>query len=503
MPSKFDSTSAGKVRQVGFPSMKRLLMALSMSIASIGVAADLPRSTPEAQGISSAGLLKLVNTLEQRIDHVHSIMIVRHGKVVAEGWWTPYAANKPHELYSLSKSFASSAIGMLIAEGKISLDDPVIKHFPQEAPATSSSNLKEMRIRDLLCMSTGQHGDEVDKVKFLNSGSIAKQFLALPVAHKPGTLFYYNTAATYMLSAIAQKVTGLTLTQYLTPRLFEPLGIKNPKWNQDEQGVDLGGFGLNITTEDIAKFGLLYLQRGEWNGQRLLPSAWVDLATSKQASNGSNPNSDWDQGYGYQFWRCRGGFYRGDGAFGQYCIVMPEQDTVVAITSGTNDMGTIMSILWDQFVPELRAGKLPASEPDHQALVQKLGSLVLPLAKGSAKPSTAVLGKKFGFETNALNYSDLTVSESSVKITIGGKPQEIPFNGTKWTDLGERAENVRSAVSGGWTAADTLVLKLAMYETPYVQTLTLKFVGDRVEVDSVFNVSFGGNPKTSFTGVSK
>ncbi len=483
--------------------MKRLLMAITMSMAAVGVSADLPRSTPEAQGISSAGLLKLVNTLEQKVDHLHSIMIVRHGKVVAEGWWTPYGANKPHELYSLSKSFASSAIGMLIAEGKISLDDPVIKHFPEEAPANPSNNLKEMRIRDLLCMSTGQHGDEVDKVKFLNSGSIAKQFLALPVAHKPGTLFYYNTAATYMLSAIAQKVTGLTLTQYLTPRLFEPLGIKNPKWNQDEQGVDLGGFGLNITTEDIAKFGQLYLQRGEWNGQRLLPAAWVDLATSKQASNGSNPNSDWDQGYGYQFWRCRGGFYRGDGAFGQYCIVMPEQDTVVAITSGTNDMGAVMSILWDQFVPELRAGKLPTSEADHQALVQKLGSLVLPLAKGSAKPAEGVTGKKFSFESNPLNYADLTVSESSVKLTIGGKVREVSFNGTKWTDIGEIIDNVKASASGGWVAADTLVIKLANHETPYVQTLTFKFSGNQVTVDSQFNVSFGGNPKATFTGVAK
>jgi len=261
--------------------------------------------------------------------------------------------------------------------------------------------------------------------------------------------------------------------------------------------------GLNITTEDIAKFGQLYLQRGEWNGQRLLPAAWVDLATSKQASNGSNPNSDWDQGYGYQFWRCRGGFYRGDGAFGQYCIVMPEQDTVVAITSGTNDMGAIMSILWDQFVPELRAGKLPTSESDHQALVQKLGSLVLPLAKGSAKPAAGVIGKKFSFDSNVLNYSDLSVGENAVKLTIGGKVRDIAFNSTKWTDIGEIIDNVKASVSGGWTAPDTLSLKIANHETPYVQTLSFKFSGSQVTVDSQFNVSFGGNPKATFTGVAK
>jgi hypothetical protein len=182
---------------------------------------------------------------------------------------------------------------------------------------------------------------------------------------------------------------------------------------------------------------------------------------------------------------------------------MPEQDTVVAITSGTNDMGTIMSILWDQFVPELRAGKLQTSESDHQALVQKLGSLVLPLAKGSAKPAATILGKKFSFESNALNYSYLTVSESSLTVTIGGKVRDIAFNSAKWTDVGEIADNVKASTSGGWTAADTLVLKIANHETPYVQTLTLKFSGNQVTVESQFNVSFGGNPKATFTGVTK
>ena len=182
---------------------------------------------------------------------------------------------------------------------------------------------------------------------------------------------------------------------------------------------------------------------------------------------------------------------------------MPEQDTVVAITSGTNDMGAVMSILWDQFVPELRAGKLPTSESDHQALVQKLGSLILPLAKGAAQPAAGVAGKKFSFDTNALNYSDITVSENSLKLTIGGKVREIAFNATKWTDVGEIADNVKASTSGGWTAPDTLVLKIANHETPYVQTLTLKFSGDQVTVESQFNVSFGGNPKATFTGVSK
>ena len=257
-------------------------------------------------------------------------MLVRHGHVVAEGWWAPYAAEAPHSLFSLSKSFTSTAVGMAIAEGKLSLDDEVLKFFPDDAPAEPSANLKAMRVSDLLRMSTGQQTEpprNPDQVW-------TKVFLAHPVPFKPGTHFLYNTSATYMLSAIVQKATGMTVLDYLRPRLFEPLGIEHPTWETSPQGVSTGGYGLSIRTEDIARFGQLYLQKGKWQGKQLVPAAWVEAATARQTSNGSDPKSDWAQGYGYQFWRCRHGAYRGDGAFGQFCVVLPEEDAVIAITSG-------------------------------------------------------------------------------------------------------------------------------------------------------------------------
>ena len=187
-----------------------------------------------------------------------------------------------------------------------------------------------MRLSDLLRMSTGHQTEPPRKP----TEPWAKTFLAQPVPFKPGTHFLYNTSATYMLSAAVQKATGQTVLDYLKPRLFDPLGIENPTWEASPQGISAGGYGLSIRTEDIAKFGQLYLQKGKWEGKQLVPEAWVEAATARQTSNGSNPKSDWDQGYGYQFWRCRHGAYRGDGAFGQYCIVLPEQDAVIAITAG-------------------------------------------------------------------------------------------------------------------------------------------------------------------------
>ena len=317
----------------------------------------------------SAAIEKFIRTADREVDSIHSFMLVRHGKVIAEAWWAPEAADKPHVLWSLSKSFTSTAVGLAVEEGKLSIDDPVLKFFPEDAPEKPSNNLRAMRVRDLLTMNAG-HQDELN---WREADDWAKAFLAHPVPHKPGTHFRYNTPATYMLSAIVQKVTGETVLDYLTPRLFEPLGIEKPTWDTSPQGISIGGYGLYLKTEDIAKFGQLYLQKGNWNGQQLIPAAWIDQATSKQVSNGSNPDSDWDQGYGFQFWRCRHGAFRGDGKDGQFCIVIPEQDVVIAMTSNTRDLQGQLNLVWDELLPAFQDDSLPEN-PQAQSALQEATS---------------------------------------------------------------------------------------------------------------------------------
>ena len=330
----------------------------------------LPRSTPEAQGLSSKSVGDFVEALD-KVNTPHSFMIVRHGKVIAEAWWSPEAADKPHVLWSLSKSFNSTAVGLAIAEGKLGLDDPVLKFFPSEAPADPSENLKAMRVRDLLSMSCG-HDKEL---KIENNAPTAKAFLAQPVAFKPGTHFQYNTYGSYMLSVIVTKVTGQTSLEFLKPRLFEPLGIENPQWDASPEGPSLGGYGLSVCTEDIAKFGQLYLQKGQWNGKQLIPAAWVEQATSKHVRNDEEGHSkigiDWTQGYGFQFWRCTHNAFRGDGRAGQLCVVMPEQDVVVAITADANAFQQEMNAIWDHLLPACGASPLP-DDAASQARVKEL-----------------------------------------------------------------------------------------------------------------------------------
>ena len=339
--------------------------------STLAATVSLPRSSPEAQGVSSAGIREFVEAADQRVNTMHSFMLVRHGHVVAEGWWKPEAAEKQHVLWSLSKSFTSTAVGLAVAEGKLSVDDLVLKFFPEEAPEKPADKLKLMRVRDLLTMSTG-HDVEV---KFTTNAPWVQTFLAHPVPHKPGTHFQYNTPGTHMLSAIVRKVTGETVLDYLRPRLFEPLGIENPQWGASPQGNTIGGYGLYIRTEDIAKFGQLYLQKGKWNGKQLLPAAWVEQATSKQVSNGSDPSKDWDQGYGFQFWRCRYGAYRGDGKDGQFCLVLPEQDAVIAITANTGNMQGQLNVVWEKLLPAFQNGPLAANPAEEAKLKQTLANL--------------------------------------------------------------------------------------------------------------------------------
>jgi len=459
-----------------------------------------PRATPESQGISSPALLAFVEEAEQKLDALHSLMVVRHGQVVAEGWWSPYAANEPHMLYSLSKSFTSTAVGLAIADGKLSVEDPVLKFFPDEAPAEPSANLKAMRVRDLLTMSTGHHEDDVKDFPFQSDESVVKAFLARPVSHKPGTFFFYNTPASYMLSAIVQKVTGQAVVDYLKPRLFDPLGIENPTWDASKQGVSLGGFGLNVRTEDIARFGQLYLQKGQWQGKQLVPAAWVETATSRMMSNGSSPTSDWEQGYGYQFWRSRHGFYRGDGAHGQFCLILPQYDTVIAITSGTRDMASVMNLVWDRLLPALKPAVLTDDPAAHKKLTTKLANLTLKTPAGAvtSPASAAAVGKRYTFAANALSIESLTLESASgsgevaLAIRLAGADQRVAAGYNKWQKGALKTSAIAPAdpvaASGGWTADDTYTMAIARYHTPFVTTYKLRFAADQVFLSAEPNV---------------
>ena len=500
-----------------------LFFCLVVSLAapvSAQKSASLPRSSPEQQGISSADLLAFVEAADRELDTMNSFMLVRHGRVVAEGWWAPYDRDTPHVLFSLSKSFTSTAVGLAIAEGKLSLDDQVIKFFPDEAPPDPSANLRAMRVRDLLRMNTGNQSEAPIRVDdpSKQTDTWVKTFLAHSVPFKPGTHFLYNSPATYMLSAIVQKVTGMTVLEYLRPRLFDPLGFKSPIWISSPQGITTGAYGLSVRTEEIARFGELYLRKGMWNGKQLIPATWVEEATSMQTSTGSAPASDWDQGYGYQFWRSRHNSFRGDGAFGQYCMIIPELDAVVAITSGVRNMQQVMNLVWEKLLPAMKPGRLADNPAARRRLEARLATLKVKFPSGSASSpvSSSVSGKWFEFAENdrglkAVSFDFNPASTSLIVRTATGETH-MTIGRETWTNSRgsftnglDRAlsvpANPLAAATGAWSAEHTFTVKIVLPETPFYSTLNFKFEGDRLLFDSEHNVAFGPTKRSQLIGL--
>lgn len=465
----------------------------------------LPRSTPEAQGIDSQAVLDFLQAIAGSKHEFHSFMLLRHGYVVTEAFWAPYRPSAPQMMYSMSKSFTSTAIGFAVSERRLSVEDTVISFFPDKLPVEISENLKELRVKHLLSMSVGHAQDSTGSLWGENDW--VRKFLSLPIANKPGSAFLYNSGATYMLSAIISKVMGQNLVGYLSPRLFEPLRIEGISWETCPHGINTGGWGLKIVSEGLAKFGQLYLQKGEWNGAQLLPSAWVKEATSFKIQQPApdleraKKKSDWHQGYCYQFWRSRHDAYRGDGAFGQYTVVMPAQDAVVAITSETSDMQGVLNLVWDHLLPAMKPAALPANRQLESRLKRHLEALELSKPSGSAESPVAA---KVSAHSLALDQNEMGAHRVSVKFQKGSCTFVLADNSGnhavrcglgRWfdgeTDMpgtppkltqGKLPPVSKVSAAAAWKDDRTLQMIWRFYETPHHDEVTCRFDNDTVTV---------------------
>ncbi|HEY1661190.1 MAG TPA: serine hydrolase [Verrucomicrobiae bacterium] len=479
----------------------------------------LPRSAPEEQGVSSSGLLAFLDAANKSHHEFHSFMMVRHGHVIAEGWWSPYAANLNHMLYSLSKSFTSTAIGFAVTEGRLTVNDPVISFFPDQLPTTVSENLAGLRVKHLLTMSAGHDKDSSHDIE--TSDDWVRNFLAYPIAYPPGSVFLYNSGESYMLSAIIQKVTGQRTIDYLRPRLFEPLDITGMTWETCPRGINTGGWGLAVPTEALAKFGLFYLHKGMWNGRQLLPVAWVEEATTfkiqqppstGQTLEDAKKNSEWHQGYCYQFWRTRHNAFRGDGAMGQYCIVMPDQDAIICITGESGDMPGEFELYWQYLLPAMKDGPLPPDPASQAQLKQTLASLALipPKSQPISPIAGQISGKEFiidgnpnvhsvsfKFHSDACKFT-LTDARGGHSITCGlerwvnGK-SDMPGTPPKLS-IGALAPIQKVAASGTWLDTNTFQMTWHFYDTPHHDTVTCRFDGNRVHVEFLNSITEKKSP---------
>ena len=452
----------------------------------------LPRSKPADQGVDPAAILSLLDALDEQPDaEMHSLMVVRHGQVVAEGWWGPYSPDRPQLIYSLSKSFTSTAAAFAQAEGLLDLDDTVISHFPEFAADISDPRSRSMKVRHIASMASGHTRETKDEASARDPENLVRGFLLIPPDRDPGTVFAYNQPCTYTLASIIQRNSGMPLSRYLRPRLFDPLGIGHMGWHTSPEGREQGYTGLHARTEDIAKLGLLYLQQGQWEGTQLIPKEWVALATSVQVKNPGQSGPDWRQGYGYQFWMSRHG-YRGDGAFGQFCVILPEHDTVIVTTSSTLDMQAMLDAVWTHLLPGLGQTAADTTADTQDQLSARLANLELPASRGAAVPADWDAWTSGPFTISAADtQTSLTSIEVAgrtdgwqISLIEADNALVIPVGTGEWIisdHSDQHGDTIPVAASGGWLDDQTLRAEVIFLETPHRMDITCVLPGNTAQ----------------------
>jgi len=467
----------------------------------------LPRGRPEAQGVSPAAILAFLDEAERGAFELHGFMLWRRGQVLAEGWWEPYGPQRRHMTHSLTKSVTVCAVGMAVAEGRFGLDDKVVSFFPEHLPPVVSPNLAAMTVRDLLTMRTGHAA--------MTSGSVWRQirtswiaeFFKIPVVNPPGTQFVYTSAATYMLSAIVTKTTGQPVADYLKPRFFDPLGITGYEWEVGPEGISPGANGLSWKTVDSLKLGILHAQNGVWNGRQVLTKEWVDAVHQPHTKDK----------YGYQWWLGPNGAYNADGLFGQYAVVFPAHDAVLAINAALPPKaGFNAGLLYKHFPAAFENAPADGGQASAALRRRMAGLRLLPPVRPTSSPvAAAVSGQRYEFPDNPdrIKAARLDFGAEACSFTLederGTHTVQVglkkPIEGDT-TITGNRLHHeyqpavMRVVASGEWLDERTFVMSWTFVESAFRDTVTCRFASRYLRLDRNVNVNSSATEMPTLTG---
>lgn len=436
-------------------------------------------SSPAEQGVNPEGIVRFLDAIEEGAGiEPHSLIVQRHGRRIVEGHWRPHDGTRPRLLYSLSKTFTGTALALQIGEGRLGLDDFVRDYLPARFD-TANAGLRDLRIRHIASMATGHNRETLQEAYARDADDVVRGFLQIAPDAEPGTLFAYNQPPVVTLATILQQLTGERLVDYLRPRLFDPLGIGEVRAQQIRPGFDFGFTGVYTNVDAIARLGQLYLDDGLWEGRRILPEGWVQEASSLQVANTQNIEPDWRQGYGLQVWRSRHG-YRGDGAFGQYMVVLPKQDAVIALLSCTENMQRVLDLMWTHLLPAMTDDVVAAGQAD-EALAERLANLTLPTAQErlggraaafsvafSAAFSKGLLRRAPGMKSHA-TIDSIELGGDHMVIHEGDQALRIPLL-PDWSTAADGA----IASSAARLPDGTTVVDLVLLDTPHRLEITLR-----------------------------
>jgi CubicO group peptidase (beta-lactamase class C family) len=471
---------------------------------------SLARVSPGEAGISSNAVATLLNDARTRHLDLHDLLIYRGGAVGVELYKWPYRAGQPRIMHSVAKSFTSAAIGLALEEGALQLDDKVISFFPSELPAVVDAKLAAMTVEDLLTMRTGQ-AEETSGARWRGlKTSWTAEFFKIPLAHPPGAKYVYTSAASYMLSAILTRATGKTLHDYLRRRIFEPLGIEGEQWDLAPDGVNPGGNGLTCKPEDLLKFGMLHLNRGVWEGKRILPADWIESATRRRGADG----------YGYHWVTGTQGDFFAMGLFGQLIGVFPGYDAVIVINSAIQHTEACSRILIPLLHRHLSALFLETGidEPDRdRALSAAVVELAAPERLASATPRPELLGtRRYTLSPNLLRSHELTiqVSEDACVLQLRSERGGYAIHSGigHWIEGKTRFPGARlhhgydlegtPVVAGArWKSDNTLEIDWIFIASVFRDQVVVHFDGDRVTLLRSVNVNSGARAWPVLEGV--
>jgi CubicO group peptidase (beta-lactamase class C family) len=364
--------------------------------------------SPESLGIPSRAILNFLQRIDAERICMHGFLLVRHNKIAAEGYWAPWSADRKHRMYSVSKSFVSLAVGMMVGEGRLTLDDRVAKYFPDKVPEKLHPWLAASTVRDLLMMATAHSTTSYTR----KDPDWVWTFFNRPPSHPPGTIFSYDTAATVVLTAIVERLAGMPFLDYMRPRFLNRIGFSADAWCvRTPEGGSWGGSGVICTLRDLAKVALTCINGGMWGEEKVLPEEYVCAATAKQIDNSIRGNC----GYGYQIWReNENGFsFRGMGS--QYALCFPDREflfTCIADTQGAPSGSPIPDVMWEEIYPHLSDVPLPEDREAHAELCAKIERLaVLPLPGNSDAPVRSIVNDAwYALEDNPMGITRMRLS---------------------------------------------------------------------------------------------
>jgi CubicO group peptidase (beta-lactamase class C family) len=422
--------------------------------------AVMQRTSPSEQGVDPKGISAFLDALERDPElEPHGLIIQRHGHRIAEGYWAPHTGDRPRLVYSLSKTFTGTAVALLVAEGRLRLDDLVSDHLPELFDG-ADARTRQLRVRHLVSLSTGHDRETILEAFVLDPADPVRGFFQIAPDEDPGTRFAYNQSPVLALATIVQRLAGERMVDYLRPRALEPLGIADLRWAQARPGLDMGFSGVHTNLDAIARLGQLYLDDGVWEGRRILPEGWVAEASSSQVDNPREPEIDWRQGYGFMLWQSRHG-YRGDGAFGQFMVVLPEHDAVVAMFSCTEDMQAVLDLMWEHLLPAM--GDRSSATPEDSALTERLAGLTLPTVaerRGGSAPEVPTMTFAPGAPSPSSHHGATSIDTAEgglMTVREGDRSIEVPLT-EGWTIVDRTTATSAARIDDACIAVDLAFL---------------------------------------------